>query len=149
MNWATLSAAATQGSIAREGVLWKQGVLAMPKIVGQTIGAVQEILEKLAAVELMLAQKPIISGRFSGILPFVKHNPWQLVSKNEVFFEHMHILNGLIKNVWPLQFLVLKIYSIGCKMLHLKSVCLHRLAKSCETVTGHWSCCMEFSTCLL
>lgn len=60
-----------QGSVAREGVLWKQGTLAMPKIVPQLMGLLQEMLEKLAALELMLLQKPIISGRFSGM--FISH----------------------------------------------------------------------------
>ena len=39
----------------------------MPRIVGQMMGLLQEVLEKLAALELMLTQKPIISGRYSGI----------------------------------------------------------------------------------
>lgn len=57
-----------QVSLEREGVLWKRGVLAMPLIVRQCIQLMQAILDRLVAVELMLLQKPIVSGRYSGIL---------------------------------------------------------------------------------
>lgn len=68
MKYHVALAGAVQGSIAREGVAWKQGTLAMPRIVGEVISLIQQVLEKLAALELMLAQKPIVSGRFSGRL---------------------------------------------------------------------------------
>ena len=63
MAW---TAGAIQNSLAREGVLWKTGVLAMPRIVGQSIQALQDIVDRLAALELMLMQRPLVSGRFTG-----------------------------------------------------------------------------------
>ena len=52
--------------MAREGVLWKQGLLSMPLTVAKVIGLLQAVLDRLAAFELMLLQKPIVSGRYSG-----------------------------------------------------------------------------------
>jgi len=66
---------AVQGSLEREGVLWKRGVLATPLIVQQSIQLLQEGLDRLAAMELMLSQKPIISGRFTGAPWHYLHQP--------------------------------------------------------------------------
>ncbi|KAK9815502.1 hypothetical protein WJX72_004760 [[Myrmecia] bisecta] len=62
---------AVQASLAREAVLWKHGILAMPKIVHDMLRCMLVLLDRLAAVELMLQQKPIVSGRYSAA-PF-KH----------------------------------------------------------------------------
>lgn len=59
-------AGGVQVSLAKEGVLWRRGVLAMPLIVRQALDILQALLDRLAAVELMLLQKPIVSGRYSG-----------------------------------------------------------------------------------
>lgn len=61
-----LFAGGIQVSLAKEGVLWSRGVLCLPKIVRQTIRHLQAVLDRLAAVELMLLQKPVVSGRYSG-----------------------------------------------------------------------------------
>ena len=47
-------------------MLWQRGILAMPLIVRQCVALLRSVLDRLAAVELMLLQKPIVSGRYSG-----------------------------------------------------------------------------------
>ncbi|KAL0036649.1 hypothetical protein WJX79_004029 [Trebouxia sp. C0005] len=59
-----------QISLIAEAVLWKRGILVMPPIVNQLVKAMQVLLDRLAAQELMLLQRPVISGRYSGS-PFV------------------------------------------------------------------------------
>ena len=59
-------AGGTLASIAREGVLWKTGLLSLPPMVGKFIQLLQAVLDRMAALELMLLQKPIVSGRYSG-----------------------------------------------------------------------------------
>ncbi|KAL3157526.1 hypothetical protein ABBQ32_011986 [Trebouxia sp. C0010 RCD-2024] len=59
-----------QVSLIAEGVLWKRGILVMPPIVHKMVQAMQVLLDRLAAQELMLLQRPVISGRYSGA-PFV------------------------------------------------------------------------------
>lgn len=61
------SSGGVQISLEKEGVIWKQGILALPRIVQQTVELMQQLLDRLAAVELMLLQKPIVSGRYSGV----------------------------------------------------------------------------------
>ncbi|KAK9815248.1 hypothetical protein WJX72_000626 [[Myrmecia] bisecta] len=56
---------AVQASLAREAVLWKHGILAMPKTVHDMLRCMLVLLDRLAALELMLQQKPIVSGRYS------------------------------------------------------------------------------------
>ena len=62
-------AGGVQISLEREGVLWRRGILAMPLIVRQSVALLRSVLDRLAAVELMLLQKPIVSGRYSGTRP--------------------------------------------------------------------------------
>lgn len=59
-----------QISLIAEAVLWKRGILVMPPIVNQLVKAMQVLLDRLAAQELMLLQRPVISGRYSAS-PFV------------------------------------------------------------------------------
>ncbi|DBB10182.1 TPA: hypothetical protein ACH3X3_001759 [Trebouxia sp. C0006] len=59
-----------QISLIAEAVMWKRGILVMPPIVNQLVKAMQVLLDRLAAQELMLLQRPVISGRYSAS-PFV------------------------------------------------------------------------------
>ncbi|BDA49627.1 hypothetical protein COCOBI_14-2470 [Coccomyxa sp. Obi] len=55
-----------QVSLDRETVLWKRGLLVMPTIVNDTLSGLQVLQDRLAAVELMLMQRPIVSGYYTG-----------------------------------------------------------------------------------
>jgi hypothetical protein len=56
-----------QATLAREGVLWRTGLMSLPPVVRVMMGLLDGMLEQLASMELMLLQKPIISGRYSGM----------------------------------------------------------------------------------
>ncbi|BDA49628.1 hypothetical protein COCOBI_14-2480 [Coccomyxa sp. Obi] len=55
-----------QVSVQKESVLWKKGLLIIPDIVHQLLYSMQVLQDRLEAVELMLMQRPIVSGRFTG-----------------------------------------------------------------------------------
>ncbi|KAK9904804.1 hypothetical protein WJX75_002805 [Coccomyxa subellipsoidea] len=54
-----------QVSVQKESVIWKRGLLIIPDIVHQLLYAMQVLQDRLEAVELMLMQRPIVSGRFT------------------------------------------------------------------------------------
>lgn len=54
-----------QTALARETVLWKRGILVMPKIVTELLQAMQTLLDRVSALEMMLHQKPVVSGRYT------------------------------------------------------------------------------------
>ncbi|KAL0048452.1 hypothetical protein WJX82_003571 [Trebouxia sp. C0006] len=57
--------AGVQAQVAREAVVWRSGPLVMAPLVNSTLGAAQVMLERIAALEAMLQQAPIVSGRFT------------------------------------------------------------------------------------
>ncbi|KAL0018489.1 hypothetical protein WJX79_004766 [Trebouxia sp. C0005] len=54
-----------QATLARETVLWTKGVLVMPKVVGATLRAMQVLLDRLSALQMMLMQRPVLSGQYT------------------------------------------------------------------------------------
>ncbi|KAL0043113.1 hypothetical protein WJX79_009702 [Trebouxia sp. C0005] len=57
--------AGVQAQVAKEAVVWRSGPLVMAPLVNSTLGAAQVMLERIAALEAMLQQAPIVSGRFT------------------------------------------------------------------------------------
>ncbi|DBA89188.1 TPA: hypothetical protein ACH3X1_016339 [Trebouxia sp. C0004] len=57
--------AGVQAQVAKEAVVWRSGPLVMTPLVNSTLGAAQVMLERIAALEAMLQQAPIVSGRFT------------------------------------------------------------------------------------
>ncbi|KAK9831494.1 hypothetical protein WJX81_002371 [Elliptochloris bilobata] len=64
----TVPLASVQVSLAREVVVWKHGILVLPPIIHDTVACMQVLHDRLAALEMMLLQKPIVSGRYSGCI---------------------------------------------------------------------------------
>ncbi|DBA72154.1 TPA: hypothetical protein ACH3X2_010874 [Trebouxia sp. C0005] len=54
-----------QTALAKETVLWKKGILAMPQVVRETLRAMQVLLDRLSALQMMLLQKPVVSGHYT------------------------------------------------------------------------------------
>lgn len=57
--------AGVQAQVAKEAVVWRSGPLVLAPLVNSTLGAAQVMLERIAALEAMLQQAPIVSGRFT------------------------------------------------------------------------------------
>eukprot|EP00891_Asterochloris_glomerata_P005375 jgi/Astpho2/5375/fgenesh1_pg.00075_%23_46_t len=61
---------AVQASVSTAIVPWRRGLLVMPALVQEGLAAMQVMVERLAAVEAVLLQPPIVSGRFTSA-PFL------------------------------------------------------------------------------
>ncbi|KAL3160682.1 hypothetical protein ABBQ32_010593 [Trebouxia sp. C0010 RCD-2024] len=62
--------AGVQAQVAKEQVVWKAGPLVMAPLVQSSLAASQVMLERIAALEAMVQQAPIVSGRFTAA-PFL------------------------------------------------------------------------------